>query len=152
MNFNIALTCDQNWSVKSDSKSDFLPQTHFVQARTNQSYYAEYNSYKITGKKIVELNIKDINLNSLMKTRIKNVKDLILLMEFSECSGYNSIGTITAQIIEKEQSLALQFLGKLNTEDPFLEGHLYKFGDISRCKLSIGSMLNSLNMENTVGK
>ena len=148
----IKLTCDQNWGTQNQSDPQTAPRTHIVQSRTSEDYYAEANGYKVFGKKIVSLDLNNITIEYLQKTRIRNVADLALTIEFVESVSYNSVGSIGAQIVNGSDGLALMFQGKLTLEDPFLEGHLHQYGDISRAQDSIGFALNSVTLKPDVGK
>ena len=74
------------------------------------------------------------------------------MMEVVDCSAFNKIGTITSQITGGDKALALQYDGKLNIKDISLEGRLYQYGDISRCKSTIGAQLNNKTFQADSGK
>jgi len=147
----IAMTCDQNWSEEVDTKLKLSPQSHIAQARTNKTYYAESNGYKITSKQVVDYKMKDITIDYLVKNRISDIGDLNLVVEFTECGGFANAGNVLMQIIEEDGSSSLQFNGKLSIDDPFLEGHLYQYGDIGGCTQSIGLKLNTSTFEPDIG-
>lgn len=151
MNFTIKLTCDQSWSSQQNPSPATGPQTHVVQSRLNQDYYAEANGYKIFGKKIVEVNMKEVTPEYLMRTRVANLKDMALNMDFVDCStSMNVGGSVTARLVDNKS--ILQFTGMLNVEDSFLEGHLHQYGDISRCPDSVGGILNTFSLKDDQSK
>jgi len=139
---SISLTCDQKWGNQISPNPQVPPQTHVVQSRINSSYYATANGYEIYSAKTVINNYPQLTRSSFEKVRIKDIKDLALIVQLTSCSSFNSVGIVSIQILAKENSFNLVFTGQAKIEDPYLQGHLHKYGDFTRCKESMGDLVS----------
>lgn len=148
LSLTIRLTCDEDWADQKDPMPKVDPQTHVVQTRLNQDYSVESNGYKITGKNVVEFSVKDIT----PKYFSEPVNELSLVMELIPCDGtMGSGGTVRAELKQNQDTLDLVFTGQLNVEDTTLEGHLYQYGEISKCEQLAGDQLNVITLESDEG-
>ena len=138
----IILTCDQNWAEQTDPDPKIGAQSHLVQARINESYTASANGYTVKSTKIVK-EIIHLNPDYFGKPDNQALLNSTLVADMVTCNKADSKGKIKFKLIQNEDnSFVIDIQGTLNVDDPFLEGHVHEFGDISRCVDSVGKRIN----------
>jgi len=141
MAFTIKMTCDQNWATQVDPKPLSKIQTHVANSRTNQNYYAESNGFKIFGSRVVEYTQENIIAADFVHERTVDLKDIDLEILVTDCSS-NNYGRINAPIVENGDAYLMTFEGSLAIKEKPVNAFLHQYGDLSRCKDSMGFQLN----------
>jgi len=139
--FTIKMTCDQTWATQVDPRPLAKIQTHIANSRTNQSYFAESNGFTVSGSRVVEYTQNNIVAADFAKKRTVDLKDMNLEIQVVDCA-YKNYGRVNMNILENGDSYLMNFEGSLSVSEKPLHAFLHQFGDLSRCKDSMGSPLN----------
>jgi len=141
MAFTIKMTCDQNWATQVDPKPLSKIQTHIANSRTNQDYYAESNGFKVLGSRVVEYSQENIIAADFVHERTVDLKDIDLEIQVIDCS-LNNYGRVHIPIVENGDAYLMTFEGSLAIKEKPVNAFLHQYGDLSRCKDSMGYQLN----------